>query len=130
MKAILLIVALATTNVFAEDCTVQESAAKEIVAVAQNRFQRHEAILSDVYEAELSLLQVQLNCAKVVRGNKATPGTYCAQENQVKMTDYVASVSFEVQTSQRAPHDLRNAELEKAMMDSICQEPMTSAGLQ
>jgi hypothetical protein len=124
MKSVLLALVFIGGSAFAlpsrQECTAKETLATKNVRTVEDRFNVGEVTRVDVLSAELSLLEIKLACASIVRGDVLTVGSYCEKANLDKARDYVIGMKEEASIGQRTTAEVQRAELDKVSMEAVC----------
>ncbi len=127
MKSILILTTLMTSSAWAvalpsrSECKAREANAIEAVTAVEDRFKVGEVTRTDVAMTKLSLVDVQLVCANIIRGSAHEAGTYCSQANADLLNTYVQGVIAEVNVGMRDQADLLRAKDYEIVVKNICQ---------
>lgn len=121
MKQVFFFVAFASfsTAVFArlpsrQECSQRLSNDRHLIEVAKERFNVGEVTRAEVNQAELDLLDTELECASITRDQ------YCLPVNLQKVDNLVQAVKEEISVGQRDAKDLREVQQRQQAMQEIC----------
>ena len=107
MKTILILATMISSSAFAvtlpsrSECQARQDSAVEAVEAVEDRFSVGEVTRTDVARTKLSLVDIRISCADIVRGSTGKKGSYCSQANMTLLETYVNGVKEEVQVGMR-----------------------------
>ena len=126
MKLVLISTLLFASNAFAAnlptraECARKEQIATDLIRTVEERFQVGEVTRVEVNHAYIQQNEIRLSCASIVRGDAATPGSYCAQANVDLMNGYVQGTEEYASVGQMTYSDVLAAKTLQAQFEAIC----------